>query len=185
MFNTDFQHGVGQWTIFKIEWIACKVNWTGNCFWQLQVDEKSLKVLTFNISREMKNLQWTTKTPFEGLQKYRNIKIAVYDLCSCSWVVEQTQWSLLIDFSYYCKLWTLMRLLKHSNFARTFPRRTMTNKEKICLHLRWERTCLGPSLLDEHRTSTTPRQRTLFWTALAIPPQFFLCILSSSYVSRV
>ena len=46
-------------------------------------------------------------------------------------------------------------------------------------------TYLGPSLLDEHRASTTPRQRTLFWAALAIPPQLFPCSLSSSSVSRL
>ena len=46
-------------------------------------------------------------------------------------------------------------------------------------------TYLGPSLLDEDRPSTTPRQCTLFWAALAIPPQLFPCSISSSSVSRL
>ena len=44
---------------------------------------------------------------------------------------------------------------------------------------------LGPSLLDEHRPSMTPHQRTLYLAALAIPPQLFPCSLSSSSVSRL
>ena len=37
----------------------------------------------------------------------------------------------------------------------------------------------------EHRPSTTPRHRTLFWAALAIPDQLVPCCFSSASVSRL
>ena len=37
----------------------------------------------------------------------------------------------------------------------------------------------------EHRPSTTPRNRTLFWAALAIPVQLVHCCFSSASVSRL
>ena len=37
----------------------------------------------------------------------------------------------------------------------------------------------------EHRPSTTPRHRTLFWANLAAPVQFVPCCLSSASVSRL
>ena len=46
-------------------------------------------------------------------------------------------------------------------------------------------TYLGPLLLDEHKPSTTTRQRTLLWAALAIPPKLFPCSFSLSSVSRI
>ena len=45
-------------------------------------------------------------------------------------------------------------------------------------------TYLGPWLHVEHRPSTTPRHRTLFWANLAAPVQFVPCCLSSASVSR-
>ena len=43
-------------------------------------------------------------------------------------------------------------------------------------------TYLRPSLPVEHRPSTTPRHRTLFWAALAIPDQLVTCCFSSTSV---
>ena len=43
-------------------------------------------------------------------------------------------------------------------------------------------TYLSPSLPVEHRPSTTPRHRTLFWAALAIPDQLVTCCFSSTSV---
>ena len=48
-----------------------------------------------------------------------------------------------------------------------------------------ELTYLCPSLPVEHRPSTTPRHRTLFWAALAIPVQLVPCCFSSASVSRL
>ena len=45
-------------------------------------------------------------------------------------------------------------------------------------------TYLCPSLPVEHRLSTTPRHRTLFWAALVIPDQLVPCFSSAS-VSRL
>ena len=42
-----------------------------------------------------------------------------------------------------------------------------------------------PSLPVQHRPSTTPRHRTLFWAALAIPGQLVPCCFSSASVSRL
>ena len=39
--------------------------------------------------------------------------------------------------------------------------------------------------MDEHKPSTTTRQRNLFWAALAIPPKLFPCSFSLSSVSRI
>ena len=47
-----------------------------------------------------------------------------------------------------------------------------------------ELTYLCPSLLVEHRPSTTPRHHTLFWAALAIPDQLVPCCFSSASVSH-
>ena len=44
---------------------------------------------------------------------------------------------------------------------------------------------LCPSLPVEHRPSTTPRHRTLFWAALVIPDQLVPCCFSSASVSRL
>ena len=44
-------------------------------------------------------------------------------------------------------------------------------------------TYVRPSLPVEHRPSTTPRHRTLFWAALAIPDQLVTCCFSSTSVS--
>ena len=46
-------------------------------------------------------------------------------------------------------------------------------------------TYVCPSLLVEHRPSTTPRHRTLFWAALVIPDQLIPCCFSSASVSRL
>ena len=46
-------------------------------------------------------------------------------------------------------------------------------------------TYLCPSFPVEHRPSTTPRQRTLFWAALVIPDQLVPCCFSSASVSRL
>ena len=46
-------------------------------------------------------------------------------------------------------------------------------------------TYLCPSLPVEHRPSTTPRHRTLFWAALVIPDQLVHCCFSSASVSRL
>ena len=46
-------------------------------------------------------------------------------------------------------------------------------------------TYLWPSLLVEHRLSTTPRHRTLFWAAVVIPDQLVHCCFSSAWVSRL
>ena len=46
-------------------------------------------------------------------------------------------------------------------------------------------THLCPSLPVEHRSSTTPRHRTLFWAALVIPDQLAPCCFSSASVSRL
>ena len=46
-------------------------------------------------------------------------------------------------------------------------------------------TYLCPSLPVEHRPSMTPRHRTLFWAALAIPVQFVPCCFSSASASRL
>ena len=46
-------------------------------------------------------------------------------------------------------------------------------------------TYLCPSLPVEHRPSRTPRHRTLFWAALAIPDQLVPCCFSSASVSRL
>ena len=46
-------------------------------------------------------------------------------------------------------------------------------------------TYLCPSLQVEHRPSTTPRHRTLFWAAPVIPYQLVPCCFSSASVSRL
>ena len=46
-------------------------------------------------------------------------------------------------------------------------------------------TYLCPSLPVEHRPSTTPRHRTLFWAALVIADQLVPCCFSSASVSRL
>ena len=46
-------------------------------------------------------------------------------------------------------------------------------------------TYLCPSLPVEHRPSTTPRHRTLFWAALVIPDQLVPCCFSSASMSRL
>ena len=46
-------------------------------------------------------------------------------------------------------------------------------------------TYLCPSLPVEHRPSTTPRHRTLFWAALVIPDQLVPCRISFASVSRL
>ena len=46
-------------------------------------------------------------------------------------------------------------------------------------------TYLCPSLPVEHRPSTTPRHRTLFWAALVILDQLVPCCFSSASVSRL
>ena len=46
-------------------------------------------------------------------------------------------------------------------------------------------TYLCPSLPVEHRLSTTPRHRTLFWAALVIPDQLVPCCFNSASVSRL
>ena len=46
-------------------------------------------------------------------------------------------------------------------------------------------TYLRPWLPVEHRPSTTPRHRTLFWAALVIPDQLVPCCFSSASVSRL
>ena len=53
--------------------------------------------------------------------------------------------------------------------------------ESHCLLL----TYLCSSLSVEHRPSTTPRHRTLFWAALVIPDQLVPCCFSSASVSRL
>ena len=52
-------------------------------------------------------------------------------------------------------------------------------------HLLFLLTYLCPSLPVEHRPSTTPRHRTLFWAALVIPDQLVPCCFSSASVSRL
>ena len=54
-----------------------------------------------------------------------------------------------------------------------------------CLCLGVGGTYLCPSLLVEHRPSTTPCHRTLFWAALVIPDQLVPCCFSSASVSRL
>ena len=54
----------------------------------------------------------------------------------------------------------------------------------ICLPLSVY-TYLSPLLPVEHRPSTTPRHRTLFWAALVIPDQLVPCCFSSASVSRL
>ena len=52
----------------------------------------------------------------------------------------------------------------------------------------WNQTLLTyscPSLPVEHRPSTTPLHRTLFWAALVIPDQLVPCCFSSASVSRL
>ena len=56
----------------------------------------------------------------------------------------------------------------------------MWGNDLIICHLL---TCLCPSLPVEHRPSTTPRHRTLFWAALVIPDQLVPCCFSSASVS--
>ena len=46
-------------------------------------------------------------------------------------------------------------------------------------------TYLCPSLPVEHRPSTTPHHRTLFWATLVIPDQLVPCCFSSASVSRL
>ena len=46
-------------------------------------------------------------------------------------------------------------------------------------------TYLCPSLPVEHRPSTAPRHRSLFWAALIIPDQLVPCCFSSASVSRL
>ena len=46
-------------------------------------------------------------------------------------------------------------------------------------------TYLCPSLPVEHRPSTTPCHRTLFWAALVIPDQLVPCCFSSASVYRL
>ena len=46
-------------------------------------------------------------------------------------------------------------------------------------------TYLCTSLSVEHRPSTTPRHRTLFWAAVVIPDQLVPCCFSSASVSRL
>ena len=53
------------------------------------------------------------------------------------------------------------------------------------LFLRRICTYLYPSLPVEHRPSTTPCHRTLFWSALVIPDQLVPCCFSSASVSRL
>ena len=60
----------------------------------------------------------------------------------------------------------------------------------VCLcrnvdHITAVLTCLCPSLPVEHRPSTTPRHRTLFWAALVIPDQLVPCCFSSASVSHL
>ena len=43
-------------------------------------------------------------------------------------------------------------------------------------------TYLRPSFPVEHRPSTTPRHRTLFWAALVIPDQLVTCCFSSTSI---
>ena len=55
---------------------------------------------------------------------------------------------------------------------------------------RWARSWtvlnyLCPSIPVEHRPSTTPRHRTLFWAALVIPNPLVPCCFSSASVSRL
>ena len=48
-----------------------------------------------------------------------------------------------------------------------------------------ELSLICPSLPVEHRPSTSPRHRTLFWAALVIPDQLVPCCFSSASVSRL
>ena len=59
---------------------------------------------------------------------------------------------------------------------------------ELSLHAMWHMTYLTylcPSLPVEHRSSTTPRHRTLFWAALVIPDQLVPCCFSFASVSRL
>ena len=58
-------------------------------------------------------------------------------------------------------------------------------KYKVCIQKLYLLTYLCPSLPVEHRPSTTPRHRTLFWAALVIPDQLVPCCFSSASVSRL
>ena len=59
---------------------------------------------------------------------------SIYRFITCTVADESSnthwQWSGPIDVSYYHKLLTLIKLLKPSNFSRTFPRGIMTNQGK-------------------------------------------------------
>ena len=57
-----------------------------------------------------------------------------------------------------------------------------SEREKLDMYIL---TYLCPSLPVEHRLSTTPRHRTLFWAALVIPDQLVPCCFRSASVSRL
>ena len=90
---------------------------------------------------------------------------------------------------------TIFRLRTGHCGLSDHPKRTGISDTSLCecggqadqtpdyvLHLL---TYLCPWLPVEHRPSTTPRHRTLFWAALVIPDQLVPCCLSSASVSRL
>ena len=64
---------------------------------------------------------------------------------------------------------------------QTEPQQQANNSESNITAI--SSTYLCPSLPVEHRPSTTPRHRTLFWAALVIPDQLVPCCFSSASVS--
>ena len=60
-----------------------------------------------------------------------------------------------------------------------------THAELVDLLYQYILTYLSPLLPVEHRPSTTPHHRTLFWAALVIPDQLVPCCFSSASVSRL
>ena len=68
----------------------------------------------------------------------------------------------------------------HTYMQHTYIQAYIYAYKHVGLH-----TYLCPSLPVEHRPSTTPRHRTLFWAALVIPDQLVPCCFSSASVSRL
>ena len=94
-----------------------------------------------------------------------------------TWCFESLSFNLTLNIFFFLTHW-----LVSSFCTRTFVESHVGHSYAIAAFLL---TYLCPSLPVEHRPSTTPRHRTLFWAALVIPDQLVPCCFSSASVSRL
>ena len=113
--------------------------------------------------------------------------------------MKRTIFSAICTKSWHALLCKRLHMLPHchadADMSFSIDARTSLQRQQysiahqkrawVCVIVADSFTYLCPSLPVEHRPSTTPRHRTLFWAALVIPDQLVPCCFSSASVSHL